>query len=156
MANHFLRLIHRGNAPLPTISDAAFRDLESRPWHGNVRELRNTIEHAVIVARSGVIGPEHFPPPTMSPPQQPHDETGAEGSIAGMIRAWTKAKLRSGSELTDLHEQMLRLVEPPLFGEVLDKHDRQFAAAARVLGIHRTTLRKRCDQYEMLDDSTTE
>jgi len=156
LANHFLQMVHRGNAPAPTISDAAFRELESRPWHGNVRELRNTIEHAVIVARSGVIGPEHFPPPTMSSPQEPHDETSAEGSIAGMIRAWTKAKLRSGTEITDLHEQMLRLVEPPLFGVVLDKHDHQFAAAARVLGIHRTTLRKRFDQYDMPDDPTTE
>ncbi|MBI4704308.1 MAG: sigma-54-dependent Fis family transcriptional regulator [Deltaproteobacteria bacterium] len=31
-------------------------------WPGNVRELRNAIERAVIVARGGVIHPEHLPP----------------------------------------------------------------------------------------------
>ena len=33
------------------------------PWHGNVRELRNAIEHATVLARSGTIGVDHLPPP---------------------------------------------------------------------------------------------
>ena len=37
--------------------------LERLPWHGNVRELRNAIEHAVVLARGSTIAPEHLPPP---------------------------------------------------------------------------------------------
>ncbi|HUT78075.1 MAG TPA: sigma-54 dependent transcriptional regulator [Polyangia bacterium] len=36
--------------------------LLSHRWPGNVRELRNTIERAAILARGGVIRPEHLPP----------------------------------------------------------------------------------------------
>ena len=38
---------------------AAF--LTNQAWLGNVRELRNALEHAVIVARDGPLLPEHLP-----------------------------------------------------------------------------------------------
>ena len=41
----------------------ALAALERRPWYGNVRELRNAVEHAMILARGGAIVPEHLPPP---------------------------------------------------------------------------------------------
>ena len=36
--------------------------LEAYDWPGNVRELRNTIERAVILARTGTLGTDHLPP----------------------------------------------------------------------------------------------
>jgi transcriptional regulator with PAS, ATPase and Fis domain len=49
------------------ISDAARAALLARPWPGNVRELRNAIERAVLLARDGVIGPEHLPGTAAAP-----------------------------------------------------------------------------------------
>ena len=46
--------------PRPTISDEAMAELQRRPWFGNVRELRNAIEHAMILARGGAIAPSTF------------------------------------------------------------------------------------------------
>jgi two-component system, NtrC family, response regulator AtoC len=43
------------------LSEAARAGLLAHPWRGNVRELRNAIERAVLLARDGVIGPEHLP-----------------------------------------------------------------------------------------------
>jgi transcriptional regulator with PAS, ATPase and Fis domain len=41
---------HRGaKSAVPKLSRAAIRSLESRPWRGNVRELQNAIEHAVVL-----------------------------------------------------------------------------------------------------------
>ena len=57
LADHFLR-----QARLSTVTDLRIaqrrpRRIAARPWTGNVRELRNTIEHAAIVARGQPIRP---------------------------------------------------------------------------------------------------
>jgi NtrC-family two-component system response regulator AlgB len=35
--------------------------IRSYPWPGNIRELRNTVERSVILAREDVVDDEHFP-----------------------------------------------------------------------------------------------
>ena len=40
--------------------------LERYPWPGNIRELRNVIERATILADSEFIGPKHLPPSLIS------------------------------------------------------------------------------------------
>ena len=47
--------------PAPRIDDDAMARLEGYAWPGNIRELRNAIEHAVVMASAGRIGPEHLP-----------------------------------------------------------------------------------------------
>jgi DNA-binding NtrC family response regulator/pSer/pThr/pTyr-binding forkhead associated (FHA) protein len=43
-------------------SPEAMSLLEAYPWPGNIRELRNAIERAVVLAPSGTIEAEHLPP----------------------------------------------------------------------------------------------
>ena len=43
-----------------TIGEEAFRVLESHPWTGNVRELHNAIERAVLFHDDRELGPEHL------------------------------------------------------------------------------------------------
>ena len=44
-------------------SPVTLKALTAYEWHGNLRELRNTIERAVILCRSSNIGPELIPKP---------------------------------------------------------------------------------------------
>lgn len=44
----------------PKINDAAEKILSKNPWPGNIRELQNAIERAVILSGDGRIGPEHL------------------------------------------------------------------------------------------------
>ncbi len=44
------------------IDEEAMVELGRRAWHGNVRELRNTLEHAALMARGQPIGLQHLPP----------------------------------------------------------------------------------------------
>jgi two-component system response regulator AtoC len=53
--------------PPPTLGEAAKRALEGHSFPGNVRELKNAIEHAVVMAGSGVIEPAHLPRTLLSP-----------------------------------------------------------------------------------------
>jgi DNA-binding NtrC family response regulator len=54
LAEHFVqtaaRRLHR---PTPRLSEAALRQLMAREWPGNIRELENAIERAVILAGEG-------------------------------------------------------------------------------------------------------
>ncbi|HWR34766.1 MAG TPA: sigma-54 dependent transcriptional regulator [Clostridia bacterium] len=45
-----------------TVSDAVMNLFNGFAWPGNVREVRNTLERAVIVCDSSVIEPRHLPP----------------------------------------------------------------------------------------------
>jgi DNA-binding NtrC family response regulator len=57
LANHFLEYFWRrhrdASAPLPKLTDAAVRALCTHRWEGNVRELQNVIEHAVVLLDPG-------------------------------------------------------------------------------------------------------
>jgi two-component system, NtrC family, response regulator AtoC len=44
----------------PRISEAAMSRLEGHAWPGNIRELRNVIDRAVLLAADGIISPEHL------------------------------------------------------------------------------------------------
>jgi len=50
----------------PRISGAAMTLLRGYRWPGNIRELRNVVERAVLLCTSGVIMPEHLPIEKMS------------------------------------------------------------------------------------------
>jgi DNA-binding NtrC family response regulator len=61
LVNHFFQFYLPPNAPPPEISVAGWQALSTYPFLGNVRELAHAIQHAVVLARGGVIGPEHLP-----------------------------------------------------------------------------------------------
>jgi len=148
LAEYFLALAAQSRESTPGFSADTLREMQRRPWYGNVRELRNAVEHAVIVARSGSIEPEHLPPPTPPVwPAAPTSDRSLEDRLADLIRQWTEARLAQPGEEGQLHEDLLRVVEPPLLAAVLQRHHGQCAGAARVLGLHRTTLKKKLDQY---------
>jgi two-component system nitrogen regulation response regulator GlnG len=142
-----------------SVSSEALAELSGRDWHGNVRELRNAIEHALILAQGGVILPEHLPPPM--PPLIAAPEAvgnalrgvpavavnGEIDALRKLIETWARERLRSGANAQTLYDEFLAIVEPPFLEAALRKHHGQCASTARALGIHRTTLKKKLDQY---------
>jgi DNA-binding protein Fis len=66
-----------------------------------------------------------------------------------LLREWAQGELLQRNTAGDLYNRLLAVVEPPLLDTVLQHHAGQCAAAARALGLHRTTLRKKLDQYQL-------
>ncbi|MCS7209574.1 MAG: sigma-54 dependent transcriptional regulator [Fimbriimonadales bacterium] len=65
LANHFLRKFAEENGrALREISPEAMQILQNACWKGNVRELENVLESAVVLAspNATVLLPEHLPP----------------------------------------------------------------------------------------------
>lgn len=60
--NHMLKKFsHQLNQEIPVITDDAYEILINYDWPGNIRELGNVIEHAVVFAEGGVITPKCLP-----------------------------------------------------------------------------------------------
>jgi len=62
LAEHFLHLYSEKNGlPAVGFSDETILMLQNYCYPGNVRELENMVERAVLMARGRVLMPEHFP-----------------------------------------------------------------------------------------------
>jgi two-component system nitrogen regulation response regulator GlnG len=147
LAHHFASKFGNESAAL---AEETIAELQRRPWYGNVRELRNTIEHALVLARRGPVMPEHLPPPLPNlwqaggeVPAMPEEELA--DALSRIARHLAADPDLAGT----VYNRFLQQVEPPLLEAVMDSCGKRFAPAARVLGLHRTTLKKKLTQYEM-------
>ena len=107
---------------LTGISDQALDLLRSHAWVGNVRELRNVIERAVIIAGEDMVRVEHLP-----------DELRGEGAV---VTDRPQNTLPTLAELEARH-----------IARVLAHTHGQIGAAADMLGIHRNTLTRKMKEY---------
>jgi DNA-binding NtrC family response regulator len=67
------RCCEKANIEFEGISDDALEVLQNLPWHGNIRELRNTIETMVTLEQGAFITPEmlrRYITPTLPPPTE--------------------------------------------------------------------------------------
>jgi transcriptional regulator with PAS, ATPase and Fis domain len=80
LAEHFARKFAlRYSRPVPTLAPAALRLFETYSWPGNVRQLENAMEQAIIFAQGRTLDADHFravldhsaPPPSALPLSRP-------------------------------------------------------------------------------------
>jgi DNA-binding NtrC family response regulator len=63
LVNHFIEKYNAETGKrVQGVSAGALEVLRGYAWPGNIRELRNTVERAMILAEGDVIGEEHLPP----------------------------------------------------------------------------------------------
>jgi two-component system, NtrC family, nitrogen regulation response regulator GlnG len=145
LAAHFLEMLAAKNQqPQPAISTEAMAELQRREWFGNVRELRNAIEHAMILARGGIVEAEHLPPP-MAAAFKPNPSP--QEAVAALVRQWAEMQLDDPAGAQNLYDRFLKFIEPPLLQAAMEHCGGQCLAAARRLGLHRTTLRKKLREH---------
>jgi hypothetical protein len=64
---HFIRrFADRQHRPVPRLSPGVMNRLLAYDWPGNIRELQNVVERAVILARGSLITEDLFPPDACS------------------------------------------------------------------------------------------
>ena len=128
LAEHFLsRHCQRMNRQVLGFQDEALRVMEMFPWPGNVRQLENVIERAVILTRGPTIGPEDLPDDFRAP----------VGALTGQDGDARLLPLKKAMELP----------ERDLILRALKSHQGSRQATAAALGINRTTLYKKMKRY---------
>jgi transcriptional regulator with GAF, ATPase, and Fis domain len=112
------------------ISAASLETLQNYDWPGNIRELRNTVERALVMGRGPVLqlwlGP--LSSPGDSPPMSPSVRK-VDSDVEGRVGS---ASLK---ELLLEHKKGLIL-------EALTTNQGNQAAAAKTLGVHRSNLNR--------------
>lgn len=146
LATHFLRRLGYP-APETAIDEGVRRELCQRPWYGNVRELRNAVEHAAVIARGRPLDGRDFPA------AQTSGHSVLASSLDAAIKLWTRERLSQMELAADeetkpgLHDEFLAACEPALLHTVLEATSGNRAEAAQRLGMHRATLRERLKRY---------
>jgi DNA-binding NtrC family response regulator len=115
---------HRKNTPPPRITDEALEHLMSYDWPGNVRQLENTIERAVVLSQNDLITLDHVLIPS------------GERDQHALLNTFVRELLHQGYKLAD----MLDLVQREAIQIVRQQHEGDRSTAARVLGIDEKTL----------------
>jgi len=102
---------------VPGMTAEALSLLMAHDWPGNIRELENAIERAFILCREGRIGIEHLPEELTAP----------------------LARRGAGSPVRFAHDTL----DAQAIRSALERNAFNRLAAARELGIHKTTLYRR-------------
>jgi two-component system response regulator HydG len=123
------RFADRFRKPLATVNSDVIAMLEAFPWPGNIRQLENVVQQAVLISSGPELLAQHLPPLVQNyflerrePPR------GARFSLA---------RRREESERTVIE----RALEESSFSRT---------RAARLLGVSRVTLYKKMRKYDLL------
>ena len=143
LAEHFLQQYwarHRdGEANVPYFSSAAMQSLQTRAWRGNVRELQNVIEHAVVLLRAGSeIQPEDLPV---------LEESGGDGSMP-VIDTFNENDSYYGAR-----DRIVSRFERNYLKWLVDKAAGNMSMAARIAGVDRTTLYRLMEKHSVQRDT---
>lgn len=128
LVKHFLsQSAARAGCPVPRVTPEAMKVLTSYGWPGNIRQLENVIERAVVLDKDKQITPEDLGevsahPRTPSGPAVPPEEEGFNGRGPMLLK------------------DSLSLPERQMILDALTKSNWNCQQAAVALGINRATL----------------
>jgi transcriptional regulator with PAS, ATPase and Fis domain len=110
----------------------ALHILEAFPWPGNIRQLENVIQQAVLKSSGSELKPDHLSPLVMSAQPGVAAVMPALGGYGGTLKESRAAMERAN---------ILR---------ALERAGQSRTRAAQLLGISRVTLYKKMDKYGLL------
>lgn len=126
LAEHFIRKFAERSVEGPLLTQGAKKILASHSWPGNIRELSNTMERAVIIAGEPPVTSEHM---AFMKPDSP---------MGSMPVDWQLPP--EGIPLEEFEKNIIR--------QALELTSNNQCAAARLLGLTRSKLRTRVKQLE--------
>lgn len=97
LSNYFLEKLSQkfGNKKL-TLSNEAVKILRENQWQGNVRELQNTLERAVILSKDGTIRPSHL---IFEKQQLPKEESKGTNAVIDSFEEETKKIIKKALDI---------------------------------------------------------
>jgi DNA-binding NtrC family response regulator len=159
--NIFLPPLRHRKEDIPAISEALIRILNQRndcrvthldsgalgilmsySWPGNIRELRNILERAVIIAREGALSAHHFPAGFHLPRKLPSAVVAPAAPAPAPSFGF-----EPGKSLQEMEEAYIRLTL------IYTNNNRQ--RAAEILGISLRTLYKRLSEFSKVEEESS-
>jgi aliphatic sulfonates family ABC transporter substrate-binding protein len=146
LAIHFLGSYAAGAGRRPpTLTDEAMTTLRTHLWPGNIRELENTMHHAVLVARDGLVRVEDLGlVPGRREARLPLQPALANPDPRVLLEAALSALFEEN--VPDVYQQ----IETVVFRAAFEHSEHNQLQTARLLGTSRNVVRARLLQYGLL------
>ncbi|MEZ5308042.1 MAG: sigma-54 dependent transcriptional regulator [Pyrinomonadaceae bacterium] len=138
LAKHLLNKIAGHNAP--EISPDALDSLTAYSWTGNVRQLRNCLERAVLLADNGVITNRELPPEVVFNTSQSSVPVNF-GAVPVEHQQASFQNIAAPTNLRDVEKQQIL--------SALEKTGWHRGRTAEILGISPSTLYRRLREYDL-------
>ena len=138
LVQSFLKEISgRSSKPEKQASNAALAAMAAFDWPGNIRQLRNEIERAVLLsADSSVILPEHLSPAVLA------------GKANGVLSTDGSKMPQTAEKTSGLSlKEILSNVERQVITDALKRHSNNKSEVARELDMSRTNLIAKVKEY---------
>jgi DNA-binding NtrC family response regulator len=133
LCHHFIQKFSQAlGRKTPQLTPPALSKLSAHHWGGNIRELKNVIERAMILCRDDLITTRHLL--LHESPEVPLDDMNLDQIVSFLIGD-------SGIDLEDL--------ESRLVSEAMRVAKQNVSKAARLLGLTRPTLRYRLEKMDL-------
>jgi two-component system response regulator FlrC len=122
---------HLSGRKRPVLSDEALRTLSAYSWPGNIRELENLMERAVLIYEGATIRSDHLCLEGQKEIKEEHDPTGFESPV--------------------LQDKLITLrdMEKDMIFKTLDMVQGNKTKASRILGISVRTMRNKLHEYDL-------
>lgn len=128
LVEHFIAFYNRKfDRSIVGVSEEAARQLRAYHWPGNIRELRNVVERAMVLEEQDQLTADNL--------------VLGEEALSSTSLAPSSSPSRAGMSLEDTEKSML--------AEALQKSNGNQTQAARMLGISRDTLRYRIKKFNL-------
>jgi two-component system, NtrC family, response regulator AtoC len=123
LAEHLLSTMRGVHGREAELTETSRRMLAAYDWPGNIRELRNAIERALVFGQDGALEPKDFPA----------NVRAAGGGIGG----------------NSLHLRSLEDIEKEAIAATLEATHFKIGKASEILGISRKTLLEKRKKYQL-------
>jgi two-component system, NtrC family, response regulator AtoC len=146
---HFIQVFSEENGIPPlTVEPGALRTLQAYSWPGNIRELRNFCENAVVLRRGGSLTEYDLEPKFRAPAsaQIAAGSTTATAANSSSTSTSTPSAPATSSNSLSVEENEKRLLR-----EALLKARGNRTKAAELMGVSRRTLHRKIAQWPELD-----
>ena len=152
LIHHFIEIFNRRfNKRIQGVTPEAMALLERHPWPGNIRELENAIQRAMVMARGSLIDAQALPPALLQAVGQDRGTGGGAGSPGnGQDRpAETEEDIKLS--MAERIERIVEAEERRIILAALERMDGHRQETADRLGISRKSLHNKMQKYGLFD-----
>jgi two-component system response regulator AtoC len=129
LCRHFIRRFNSAlGKSIQGVSPEALQQLTAHAWRGNVRELENLLERAVILADGPLLQPSHFP--------QKFDATPPDPGLNGLLDGFSLKRAQ-------------RIIEKHLITKALEETGGNRTRATQLLEISHPSLLSKIKAYKI-------
>lgn len=149
LVDHFLKKYSFIKDEIMGVSDSAMELLKKYSWPGNIRELENVIQYAIVQSSQNIITINDLPE-KFRQIDGGSDETSLKDKLYELSLQLIDSSNVSGR--MDAYHEYMRIVEVPIILAALYKSKGNKSLAAHILGINRNTLRSKIKELGMTDE----